>query len=458
MKILQKIKEWKLNRPESQWSKKKLAIAGAALVVAVGLVIGGKILVDHWQFKNYKVITRTELEDTTTTAEYAEFGDYILKYGGDGVTLLNAQGEEVWNEPQTMENPVVAMRGEYCVVYDKKGTDIGVYNFSGRVTDIQTKLPVEKVCINPQGITGVVLADGEEVWNEPQTMENPVVAMRGEYCVVYDKKGTDIGVYNFSGRVTDIQTKLPVEKVCINPQGITGVVLADGEITWIHVYDQKGEELVTAKTSVDNPGYPVDLSLSDNGQLMAVSYLCVKDNQPASFMAFYNFGNTGQNQMDNQVSGYNYVGTLIPQVNYLSDSQTLAFSDNGFLTYSGKQIPEESNRITLDDDILSVFHDDQYVGMAYKTGKEKKSYEIVLYTTGGAQKAKFTVDFAFDHVALSKEQIFVYNEKEVGIYTLQGNCRYQGTIKEGNVENIFRISGNRYMVILDSGTETIRLQ
>ena len=28
MKILQKIKEWKLNRPESQCSKKKLAIAG----------------------------------------------------------------------------------------------------------------------------------------------------------------------------------------------------------------------------------------------------------------------------------------------------------------------------------------------------------------------------------------------------------------------------------------------
>ncbi|MEI2992309.1 MAG: DUF5711 family protein [Blautia faecicola] len=90
------------------------------------------------------MITRTELEDTTTTAAYAEFGDYMLKYGGDGVTLLNAQGEEVWNAPQTMENPVVAMRGEYCVIYDKKGTDIGVYNIDGKVVDIQTKLPVEK--------------------------------------------------------------------------------------------------------------------------------------------------------------------------------------------------------------------------------------------------------------------------------------------------------------------------
>ena len=279
MKIVQKIKEWKRNRPKFRRSKKKLVITGVVLVVVAGLAIGGKILVDRWQFKSYKVITRTELEDTTTTAAYAEFGDYMLKYGGDGVTLLNAQGEEVWNAPQTMGNPVVAMRGEYCVIYDKKGTDIGVYNIDGKVVDIQTKLPVEKVCVNPQGITGVILADGET--------------------------------------------------------------------TWIHVYDKKGNELVTAKTSVDSPGYPVDLSLSDNGQLMAVSYLCVKNNQPASFMAFYNFGNTGQNQMDNQVSGYNYVGTLIPQVDYLSDAQALAFSDDGFLTYSGKQIPEESNQITL---------------------------------------------------------------------------------------------------------------
>lgn len=159
MKIVQKIKEWKRNRPKFRRSKKKLVITGVVLVVVAGLAIGGKILVDRWQFKSYKVITRTELEDTTTTAAYAEFGDYMLKYGGDGVTLLNAQGEEVWNAPQTMGNPVVAMRGEYCVIYDKKGTDIGVYNIDGKVVDIQTKLPVEKVCVNPQGITGVILAD-----------------------------------------------------------------------------------------------------------------------------------------------------------------------------------------------------------------------------------------------------------------------------------------------------------
>ena len=99
-----------------------------------------------------------------------------------------------------------------------------------------------------------------------------------------------------------------------------------------------------------------------------------------------------------------------------------------------------------------------YQKMITFMAKEKQPYEIALDTTGGREKATFTVDFAFDHVAISKDQIFVYNEKEVGIYTVKGYCRYRGTIKEGNVENIFRLSGNRYMVVLDSGTETIRLQ
>ncbi|MEI2992308.1 MAG: hypothetical protein V8T85_12195 [Blautia faecicola] len=46
MKIVQKIKEWKRNRPKFRWSKKKLVITGVVLVVVAGLAIGGKILVD----------------------------------------------------------------------------------------------------------------------------------------------------------------------------------------------------------------------------------------------------------------------------------------------------------------------------------------------------------------------------------------------------------------------------
>ena len=74
--------------------------------------------------------------------------------------------------------------------------------------------------------------------------------------------------------------------------------------------------IATGKTRIDSPGYPVDLDVSDNGELLVVSYVYVDGNTPTSYVAFYNFGSTGQNQMDNMVSGYTYPDVLVPQVQW----------------------------------------------------------------------------------------------------------------------------------------------
>ena len=224
MKIKQKMKELR--------GKKALLLTAGIIIVCVFLIIGGKYLMDHWTYSGYTVVTETVQEDTIST-NYIEFGDNILKYGGDEVSLLSRQGEILWNEPQTIDNPMVDICGEYCVVYGKNGTTMSVFNMSG-------------------------------------------------------KKGS-------------IQTGMPVLKAKVAGQGVVAAVLEDGETTWINLYDVDGEEIVTGKTRVDSPGYPVDLAISDNGLLLCVSYLKVENNKPASYVAFYNFGNTGQNQMDNMV-------------------------------------------------------------------------------------------------------------------------------------------------------------
>ena len=89
-------------------------------------------------------------------------------------------------------------------------------------------------------------------------------------------------------------------------QGVVAAILEDGETTWINFTIRTAVRSPREKTSVDSPGYPVDLDVSENGLLIGVAYLTVADNQVSSYVAFYNFGNTGQNQMDNMVSGYTY--------------------------------------------------------------------------------------------------------------------------------------------------------
>ena len=276
--------------------------------------------------------------------------------------------------------------------------------------------------------------------------------------MVYDKKGTALTIFNLQGKAGSIQTSLPILKAKVASQGVTAVVLEDGETTWINVYNVKGEEIVTAKTRVDSPGYPVDISISDDGLLLAVSYLKVENNKPASYVAFYNFGNTGQNQMDNMVSGYTYSDVIVPDVEYLNNSCAVAFRDDGFVIFKGKQIPEETVTVKTEDEILAVFCDEDCIGMVFRDTESDSPYWMELYDSSGKRKYTAGLDISFDHIDISKDQIILYNNNEFAIYTLKAKCRYEGPLKEGNIRSIFKVAKNRYMAVLDGGVETIKLK
>lgn len=295
------------------------------------------------------------------------------------------------------------------------------------------------------------------VWNETHEMQNPEVEMCQDHFVVYDKMGSTMTVYNKEGKVGEIQTNLPILKVSIAKQGVVAAVLEDGETTWIKVYSAKGEEIVTAKTRVNSPGYPVDLSLSEDGLLMGVTYLNVTDHKLASYVAFYSFSNSGQNQMDNMVSSYTYKDVLVPQIQYLADNKAVVFRDNGFVIYSGNQIPEERETVEVEGEILSTFCDSEHIGMIFRDTEGEHPYRIELYNTRGRQEWTAGLDIAFDHVEISKDRIILYNDTEFAVYTLGGACRYQGGFQEGNIQNIFKMAGNRYAVVMDGGVEMIKL-
>ena len=369
--------------------KRKSIVRTTVIVAVMALVLFGvKYVVDHWEYKNYKIITEFHQEESSTV-KYTEMANNILKYGGDEVSLLNRQNTAMWNSPQTMDNPEV------------------------------------DVC--------------------------------EEYCVVYDKKGTKMSVFNQSGKVGEIQTKLPVMKAKVASQGVVAAVLEEKDTTWINLYDAQGNEIATIKTRIDSPGFPVDLELSDDGLLLAVAYLKVEDYKPASYVAFYNFGTTGRNQMDNLVSAYTYSGVMIPDIEYMENSHFAAITDNGFIVYKGKQIPEEKYKMTTEEEIMSVFFEENSIGMIFRNDDESIPYKMNLYKYNGKLKWSVEVEIPYDKITVSDGRILLYNKNEFSVYTLKGACRYYGAVQEGNLRGMFKVAGNRYLMIMNEGNQTIKL-
>ncbi|MGI6012619.1 MAG: DUF5711 family protein [Ruminococcus sp.] len=358
----------------------------AVVVVAAALIV--KTVMERWKYNDYKVLSSSTQEDTMSTS-YAQMGTYLLKYTGDGASLLGESGKSLWNQSFEMTNPV------------------------------------SDVC--------------------------------GSTAVVYDEQGTAMVVLNESGKLGEINTEMPILKARVASQGVVAAILEDGENTWINFYSTTGEEIATGKTRVDSPGYPVDLAVSPDGMLIMVSYLYIENNKTTSYVAFYNFGNTGQSQMDNMVSGYTYEETVVPQVQYLEEGKSVAFRDNGFVIYTGRQIPKVSCEVTVEQEIVSTFYNEQYVGMVFRSDDEEKKYTLVLYNTNG--KLVFEENFSIEYssIKISGNQIIMNNDTQMCVFSLKGHEKFNGNLDEGRIHEVFKMDGNRYQVIVDSGIKTIKL-
>ena len=145
----------------------------------------------------------------------------------------------------------------------------------------------------------------QKLWNVTYEMQNPRIATCNDMTAIGDASGTRIYVMDIEGTQTSIDTKLPAVNFCVAEQGVVAAVLDDGTAMRIKLYDRDGTELAGMKCTMSQSGYPIDVSLSPDGTLLGVSYVRIEKGVMCSTVAFYNFGDVGQNEIDNYANGLN---------------------------------------------------------------------------------------------------------------------------------------------------------
>lgn len=295
----------------------------------------------------------------------------------------------------------------------------------------------------------------ETVWSDIYEMQNPVADVNDAMAVIADKDGTSIEIYDKNGSLGSITTSYNIIKARISGNGLVAVIMDGGDATWINFYASDGSLIAENQTKIDDPGFPLDVTISPNGVIMMVAYQFVDGSETTSYVAFYNFGDVGQNEDDRIVSGYTYEGVVVPQVQYLGGNTSVAIRDDGFTIYRGKQIPEEVKTVQVDKEIVSTFYDENTIGLVFKNDGEEYLYTMEAYSADG--KLKFREDFNIPYttVRMSGGNIMMYNSSQVTVFDGKGNEKYSGTLN-GTVNDLFKIGWNKYVLVLDSGVSVIK--
>ena len=246
---------------------------------------------------------------------------------------------------------------------------------------------------------------GKDVWNQAYEMQNPMVRTCGNVVGVGDYNGRKIYAMNTSGIMGEIDTNMPITNFSIAGNGEVATILEEAGITWIYLYDSQGELIAKMKTTMKNSGYPVAASLSPNGKLLQVSYLYADSGKIKSSVAFYNFGEVGQDAIDNYVSGYDYADSVVPYVQFMNDTLAFAVADGRLMFYSGAQKPVSAAEVLFDKEVQAVYYNERYVALVYLNQSGETKYQMDVYSPDGNKKLTLTYDMESQNILMDKESI-----------------------------------------------------
>lgn len=267
---------------------------------------------------------------------------------------------------------------------------------------------------------GISCMDGnrEIVWNQSFEMTTPKVEICGDYLVVYDASGTKLFILTKSGLVKALEMNSPIQTVCIANQGTIAVLMKEDQESQVKLFDKKGNELANGKFYGDKGGFPVDIALSYDGTKLAVDLVDVTKGQVNTTISFYNFGSVGQSEIDNNVGTYTIEGVLIPEIDYISNSRMIGIGTGKILVFDGTQKPELSREIYIEEEILSVFHNEKYIGIVYDNVEVENSWHIKVMDMRGNTIMENDTTIPYDEIGfLSNNEICVMNATQCEIFT-----------------------------------------
>lgn len=294
------------------------------------------------------------------------------------------------------------------------------------------------------------------IWNQSYEMKNPMLDICDSYLAICDTNGTHFYILGEEGLKGEVETQLPIKRIEVARQGVVAVLLEDGDVNRINYYDKAGTLLAENKAPVEKSGFAMDISLSNDGMKMAVSYMTLESGAIRTKVAFYNFDTVGANEIDHLVSAKEYEDAIVPKIEFVNATTAVAFGDHFADIFQGSQKPVEQVKLDFKEEIETVFYNEAYIGFVLK-GTDNHPFTLKVYDLQGKEVLSQPLDMNYDQVKIRNELVYVISGTQCMIYNFQGKVKFKGDFKE-NVRDILPMTEEKMFVILSGRVQKVELK
>jgi len=304
-------------------------------------------------------------------------------------------------------------------------------------------------------------AKGNVLWNQTFEMQEPMLSVCNDVAAIGDYNGRTVYVVSSTGQLGTVNTNLPIRKIGVSQNGVVAAVLDDSKVTRILLYngnENTDTSIVDIKATMDKSGYPMNLSLSPNGKLLAISYLHVNSGEMKSSVAFFNFGEVGKNESDNYVSGYDYPDTVIPYVQFMNNHAAFAVSDDRIVFFEGSEKPGNKATALLSEEVQGIYYNENYVGLVFNDQTGESAYRLDVYNASGDKIHSQLFDLDYTDIIFYKDQVIIYNDMDCRICNMNGVDKFSGVFEKPVSLLVPTSSNYKYVSVTSSSVDVIELK
>lgn len=252
-------------------------------------------------------------------------------------------------------------------------------------------------------------------WNSTFTMVTPVMVGEGNYTAAADTSGKIVKVYDDNGEIYSCQIDGDIIRISLNQNGYLVVLSYMNPDYRIQVFDNKGQE-ITKREEKSEGVYPLDVDISDDNRVMAVSYADTSDVEVVGkILFFYTYKEDGKGYADAMFSAVQKDDEFITEVEYMDGNKLICIGDRNIYAFDlwGNELWTKpiTNKISF-----AKFSGKQKVVLAYGEthsnveGEEAGTVEWI--NLSGRTEAKYSTGENINYMSVGKNAAIVgsYNK------------------------------------------------
>ena len=301
-----------------------------------------------------------------------------------------------------------------------------------------------------------VTTSNSALWSVAYSIQSPICDTCDDYFVIAEQQGKQVFVFDKNGLKGSYQTSMNIRKARVAANGVTAVLMDDGDVSWVNLYSQDGSSIATVRLTMDDSGYPLDIALTPNAKRMIVSSMKTSGRTLCGNALFYDFSSSSSDRHLMQTISYDNL--IIPEVYYASGQMPVAVTDSGYIVFSSDKRPSEKVNTVFEKEIISCFHEPDSIGFLFRSDEMDEMYDMEIYNHSGKRIMHTAGSYEYTGVAASKGEILLQDSSHLYICRTSGKQKLDVTY-ENEVKYFASLKGSRnYLVITDDSMDRIRIE